>query len=92
MWSVSFQFLVMLTSFVFPPGARGQNSQARPQLLLNIKLPSGKETPAPQVKGVGGVAACNFSKTALVPSYIHPDILSKGDAHMCACGPVTPQM
>lgn len=23
---------------------------------------------------MGGVAACNFSKTALVPSYIHPDV------------------
>lgn len=32
---------------------------------------------------MGRVAACNFSKTALVPSYIHPDILSTG--HVCMC-------
>lgn len=40
---------------------------------------------------MGGVAACNFSKTALVPSYIHPDILSTESLCVCACGPVTPQ-
>ena len=50
----------------------------------------GKETPARQVKGVGGVAACNFSKTALVPSYIHSDILSRGNTCVCACGLVPP--
>lgn len=56
----------------------------------HLSFPVGKETPARQVKGVGGVAACNFSKTALVPSYTHSDILSRGSACVCACGLVPP--
>lgn len=90
-WNISFQFLVMSDSpFVFPPGARAQVPKHEHSFFSTSKLPSGKETPAQQLKGVGGVAACNFSKTALVPSYIHPDILSKNMC-VCACGPVTPQ-
>lgn len=40
---------------------------------------------------MGGVAACNFSKAALVPSHTHPDVLSRGKACVCARSPVAPQ-
>lgn len=70
---------VMLNSaFVFPPGARVLGHS----FFQTLKLPSGKETPAPRVKWWVGLSPA-FSKTALVPSYIYPDILNRGCVCMC---------
>lgn len=80
MWSISFRFLMMSDSpLVFPAGARGQNSWAWPQ------LPSGKGS----ASSTGEGSRWDFSRTALVPSYIHPDVLHR-ELSVCACDPAAP--
>lgn len=79
-------------SFCFPSWGQGSEFLSMTTASLkHLSFPVGKKLPLNKVKGVDEVAACNFSKTALVPSYIYPDILSRRDMRVCAGGPVTPR-